>query len=456
MGSADGNRLAVACLFAALLWPILITGYPLLFWDSVEYLDVGAGLYFGTMRPPTYAYMIRLLHWDTSLWPIILGQAGLAAWLLWRTMDAMRIGSWRERIGAAAVIALTSLPFFVIWIMADVLTGLLVLAAFVAVAKPPMSKLERTMLVAFILGAGSAHVTHLPLLFGVGVVLLAAALLWRDLGLSRTAALGLTVAPVLLTGLLLAANYTLYGAIRVTYSSPVLALSRQVEDGLTQRTLDAECPVRQWKLCHERSALEGATSPWFSFGADSPLNTRLGGMVGFAAEAAEIVSATTRRYWRESLAAGLERTARLLFSPDGASFGRVRNQANVIQYMRSRGYDYLDGSGASRVIHSPGLMVVAKLGDLTSLAWAPILALGGVIALRRRAPLAAVFLGLCCAAIIGNAFIIGMGGDVEGRYQGRVAWLAVFAVFLAAESSVVRKARIAVREDDAHSRMAVS
>src|SRR5690348_1613752 len=102
MGSRTGNRLAVACLLAALLWPILITGYPLLFWDSVEYFAVGAGLHFGTMRPPAYHYMIRLLHWNTSIWPIIFGQAGLAAWLIWRTMDAMRIASWRGRMGAAA------------------------------------------------------------------------------------------------------------------------------------------------------------------------------------------------------------------------------------------------------------------------------------------------------------------------------------------------------------------
>ena len=248
MGLRSGNRLAVACLLAALLWPILIVGYPLLFWDSVEYIDVGAKLLFGTMRPPTYAFMIRLLHWNTSLWPIIVGQAGLTAWLIWRTMDAMRIVSWRGRMVAAAIIAVSSLPFFVIWVMADVLTALLVLGAFVAVARPPTSKLERALLVIFLLGAGSAHVTHLPLMFGVGVVLLAATFLWRDLGPSRAAALGITVAPVLLTGLLLAANYTLFGVVRVTYSSPVLALSRQVEDGLTQRTLDVECPVRHWKF----------------------------------------------------------------------------------------------------------------------------------------------------------------------------------------------------------------
>jgi len=439
MDQRSGSRFALACLIVALLWPILIVGYPLLFWDSVEYIAVGGGLGFGTMRPPNYAYMIRLLHWDTSLWPIVLGQAALAAWLIWRTMDAMQISS-RGRLGAAAVIAVTSLPFFVIWIMADVLGGLLVLGAFVAVVRPPRSRVERVLLAVFLLAAGSAHVTYLPLLFGIGVVLFAASFLWRDLHLSRTAALGIIGAPVLATGVLLAANYTLYGVVRVTYSSPVLALCRQIEDGLTQRTLDEECATLGWRLCGERAALEGASSLWFGFTPESPLQARLGGMVGYAAEAEEIVAVTTRRYWRESLVLGLRRAGALLMSDDGASFGRTAvHQVSVLQHLKNTGFGYLDESARySRLIPSPELIAVAKLGNLTTLAWAPMLLLGGVIALRRRAPLAALFLGLCFAAIIGNAIIIGVGGDVEGRYHGRVAWLATFACFLAASSGVVR------------------
>jgi hypothetical protein len=323
----------------------------------------------GTIRLPAYAYMIRLLHWNTSLWPIVLGQAALAAWLIWRTMDVMEV-SQRGRMAAAAVIAVTSLPFFIIWIMADVLAGLLVLGAFVAVARPPKSKLERVLLAGFLLGAGSAHVTYLPLLFGIGIVLFAASLFWRDLGLSRGAALGVIAAPVLATGILLAANFVLYGVVRVTYSSPVLALCRQIEDGLTQRVLDEECPTREWRLCGERAALEGASSPWFGFADESPLNARLGGMVGYASEAAEIVSVTTRRYWQESLLLGLRRAGALLFQSNGATFGRsAEDQVAILKFLRDSGYAHLDGSlGASWLIRSSGLIRVADLGNLTGLA----------------------------------------------------------------------------------------
>lgn len=144
-----------------------------------------------------------------------------------------------------------------------------------------------------------------------------------------------------------------------------------------------------------------------------------------------------------SLALGLRRAGALLVSDDGASFGRTAaHQVAVLQHLADAGYAHLDESSRySRLIQHPGLIAAAELGNLTALAWAPLLALGGVIALRRRAPLAALFLGLCLAAIVGNALIIGVGGDVEGRYHGRVAWLAVFGCYLAAVSSVVGSTR---------------
>ena len=161
-------------------------------------------------------------------------------------------------------------------------------------------------------------------------------------------------------------------------------------------------------------------------------------MVGYAAEAAEIVSATTRRYWRDSLTAGIERAGAILLSRDSASFGARRDQAAILDLLRSHRYGYLDG-GLDRPLHTAELTAAARLGDLTALAWAPLLAVGGLIAWRRRAPLAAVFLGVTLAAIIGNALVIGVGGDVEGRYHGRLAWLAVFGCFLAATSRAVSR-----------------
>ncbi|MDN3567148.1 hypothetical protein QWZ14_22440 [Paeniroseomonas aquatica] len=437
MGSRKDLWLSLAGLVVALVWPILVVGYPLLFWDSLDYLGTGIELGYGTLRPPVYAYLIRLLHWNLSLWPVILGQVALAVWLIWRAMDALQV-PWRSRLAAPVLIALSSLPFFVIWVMADILTGLMVLAAFILVARPPVRGWEHALVAGFAFLAGMAHVTHLPLLLGIGLVLLAAALLWPGLGLSRGAALGLIGAPVLAACLLVAANLALYGVARVTYSSPALALTRQVEDGLTQRTLDAECPTRRWRLCDERAALEGATSLWFGFADDSPLQARLGGMVGYAAEAAEIVSATTRRYWRDSLTAGIERAGAILLSRDSASFGARRDQAAILDLLRSHRYGYLDG-GLDRPLNTAELTAAARPGDLTALAWAPLLAVGGLIAWRRRAPLAAVFLGVTLAAIIGNALVIGVGGDVEGRYHGRLAWLAVFGCFLAATSRAVSR-----------------
>jgi len=421
-----------ALLMVALLWPVIVFGFPMLYWDSVDYLLMGQKPSFGAVRPPAYAWVIRLLHGNHSLWPIVIGQAGLAAWLIRRTLDALSVPD-HGRLLVPAVVAVSSLPFFIIWVMADVLTGLLVLAAFVAVARPPRAWWERILLAGMLVGGAAAHVTHMPLLFGIGLILLLAAWAWPALGLSRQAALGVVAAPVLAAALLVAGNLAMYGVARITHSSPVFALARLIGDGLAQRTLAAECPARGWRICAERAQLDGVDSGFFMFSDDSPLNRTLGGMVGYAPEAAEVVAATLRQHWPEVLRLGLGRARETLLLPDAASDSRdAEHQIWAAGWLRDAGLGrFVSGLEDSPLVRNPALAAVSRPGDLTSLAWAPLLLLGAAIALRRRAPLAFLFVGLAGAAIIGSAVLVGIGGEAAGRYQGRVAWLAPFACALA-------------------------
>ena len=438
------------CLVVALLWPVLVYGYPLFFYDSTDYLAVGAGSALGTQRPPAYGYAIRLLHWNRSPWPIVAGQATLAAWLLWRTLDALRIPRGLRRIAVAAVVAATSLPFFVVGVMPDVLTGLLALGAFVAVARPPRHPVERALLAALLVGGAAAHITHLPLLLGFGVLLFVAASVWRGLGLSRVSALGVMAAPVLAAGLLLGANLAVYGVARFAYSSPVMALGRLIGDGLAQRTLAVECPARPWRICAERGALDGVTADWFMWDPESPLNTMLGGMVGYAPEAAEVVGATLRQHWPEALSVGFRRAGELLLLHTGASDAHgAEAQAYALRDLPQIGFAaWAEGIASSRLIQAPGVDAVATLGDLACFAWGPLLILAGALTLRRRSPFAALFVALSFAAILGNALVVGMGGEVHGRYHGRVAWLAALACAAAALSGTARPALGRAGQDD--------
>ncbi|RZL41486.1 MAG: hypothetical protein EOP72_08500, partial [Variovorax sp.] len=114
------------------------------------------------------------------------------------------------------------------------------------------------------------------------------------------------------------------------------------------------------------------------------------------------------------------------------------HQAAILQTLRNAELGYLD-DGIDRPLRTRRLTTAAKVGDRTSLARAPLLALGSLIAWLRKVPLALIFIGISFAAIVGNALIIGVGGDAEGRYRGRLVWPAIFGCFMAATSTATRQ-----------------
>jgi hypothetical protein len=116
----------------------------------------------------------------------------------------------------------------------------------------------------------------------------------------------------------------------------------------------------------------------------------------------------------------------------------------AVRWLRDAGLGrYVHGVEDTWLVRDPALAAIARAGDLTSLAWAPLLLLGAAVALRRRAPLALLFTALAGAAILGSALLVGIGGEAAGRYHGRVAWLAPLACLLALQSGLLRERRAA-------------
>src|SRR5579859_5152402 len=94
---AAGARLryALAILLGALLlaWPALLNRYPLLYPDSVSYLQDGRAIAralilhqldgFEAMRSEFYSLGIFSFHWNLTPWPIVALNALLTSWVLW-------------------------------------------------------------------------------------------------------------------------------------------------------------------------------------------------------------------------------------------------------------------------------------------------------------------------------------------------------------------------------------
>lgn len=142
--------LALPAAAALLLWPAVWNGYPIVFADTGTYLSQAIHRHAGWDRPVFYSLFMLPLHAKVTVWPVIVAQALLAAWVLWLVCRALlpRV-SWVAFVGGAALLAAgTWLPWIVSELTPDVFTPLLILVVCLLAWVPEgLSRLERVGLV---------------------------------------------------------------------------------------------------------------------------------------------------------------------------------------------------------------------------------------------------------------------------------------------------------------------
>ncbi len=421
---------AGAVLLCGLLlaWPAAWNGYPLVFADSGTYLGQAILIYLGWDRPVHYSLFLHALHWRQTLWPIPLAQGLITAHLLalcLRVLD--RPGAGPLLCCGAAMAVLTGLPWFAAQIMPDVFSGLLVLLVWLlAFGWAGLSRLERAWVLLLTAGAVAIHLSHLPLALGLAGV--AGAIAWLR-GLPVLPVLGRVAAPTGLAVLaLVGANAIGHKRFAVAPFSSVFLAARLLEDGPALRTLDARCATEQWDICRLRPLLPMPAND-FLWPPEGPLRGKLGGGKVWAGEASAIVRETLRRE-PLGVATALLRNSLLQLGMLGTGDGLQPwpGDPGPQPLIASHFPHELPAYEASR--QSAGQLVVEArlLSRLhVPLAWAGLLALPVVALLRRRHLPAMALCAMVLAAAAGNALITGGLSGPNERYQGRIAWLLVFA-----------------------------
>ena len=116
------TRLSIPLAAAVLLWPAVWNGYPIVFADTGTYLSQAIHLYLGWDRPVFYSLALFVLHWKIALWPAIVAQALLAAWVLALTLRALSLDRRLLPPLALGLSLLSWLPWLVCEIMPDSFT----------------------------------------------------------------------------------------------------------------------------------------------------------------------------------------------------------------------------------------------------------------------------------------------------------------------------------------------
>ncbi|ACI97601.1 hypothetical protein RC1_0151 [Rhodospirillum centenum SW] len=418
-----------------LLGPALWNGYPLFFFDSFEYVPLPFTGELPVYRTAGYGLFAWIGRLTGSLWPIIVVQCLLVAFVL---LAFARAVAGVGRSGAAYAVLLAAaaaggLPWYTGQVMADGLTGAVILGLLTLLLFRDRLPLSWATLVAAVVAVGIAsHTSHVGIAGGLLLLGFAAAALGRLrpgwLPPVRTGLPAVTLA----AGLMLAvgANWTATGRLFLVQPSTVQTLALFVENGLAARYLDAVCPGREpppHALCAHRGALPHSANE-FLWG-HSPFRA-LGGWDGLRPEAEAIVDGVRSRY----PGALLWQSARFT----GRQFAMMRLGDGLVpmQFL-------MRGPVAE---HYPAELAAFEAarqqqGEITFPFWNPLLSvlwwggLGGLVLLvagrwragcRRQSILA---LGVL-AALAGNAFICGALSNPNQRYQGRLAWMPVALVGL--------------------------
>lgn len=413
-----------------LIAPALWNGYPLLQWDTGGYL---ARWYEGYLVPSRSTVFGLYLHFgqDSRFW-INLGIQALAT--LWILQLTLRVFGMMRPVRllamSTALILTTALPWLASTLLTDIFTGLSVLALFVLVLHgDKISGIEKCSLFGFVAFSAATHSATLAVLLGLCCAgWIARPFLGKRIAISGLAQGSLTIFAG--AAMLLSANFALSGQLAWTPGGYGVAFARMLQDGIVAQYLRDHCPQQKLKLCPYRNELP-ATADQFLWG-NSMFNT-LGRFKGMNDEMGFIVTRSLAEYPLWQAEAALAATAKQMVQvgTGEGTHGWIPHTYGIIERylpeqltpMRAAHQQrwQLDFTAINR-IHVPVALASMLL----------VFAIFGYAIWRRRLDDLTLLAATVCLALLGNALVCGVISGPHDRYGSRMAWLATFAVLVAA------------------------
>lgn len=414
--------------------PALWNGYPLFFYDSIDYIESSMTFKPEIWRTLPYSLFLAATHFRTSLWLTVIAQSAIAAYLLWEFALAFAPArSMRLMVLAVPLITVgTALPWFASQIMPDAFTGLMVigllLLAFARVGRVRLALIGLLTVIAV-----SAHASHSGTALAAWGMLALLAWLWRCAERPRliaplaAAALGIVATPV--------SHYLATGEFYMSRTAPIMLLARLVRDGEAQAYLREACPQAAYRLCPYVAEL---TPGWngandFLWGWGSPINKIEGwqNWRSFSQEARTIVHEAVKARPVENLLAALNAWAEQLATfGTGSGLGReIWGAAPLLDVLQQRFPQDFAAYTAARQYAGIRLDAVSGLHRIV-LGVFMVTALLLAVIYPRRDVVGQVLIVLVAAALA-NAAVTGIVSNPDDRYQARLVWVFVPAVLAA-------------------------
>jgi hypothetical protein len=426
--------------FAVLIlsWPILVLGGPVIYFDTISYLERGdaiAGMLSqlvglpleapgqaasdtpreaGALRSAFYSLYVAVTS-STPLGLIVTCWLQTAA-VLWALFALVPPLSQKGRLvlvgGGLIVAAISSLPWFASYAMPDILGA--ILPIYLAIVLCDFSGLrawQAVVLACLATAALLSHYGNLALFAGLGLVVLACAL-WRG---QLKARMVIAVALPLLAAV--GANFVIGSAARDEGSvapkrMPIL-LARSLEDGPARWYLAEACPEADYAICAMFETMpENITE--FLWEEDGYRRATAEQKQAIREEETQILLEAFKRY-------PVQQTYALTRN----SLFQVVSVGTDQMFIPNAGETALEPSSLSLPSSKEGRTPTIALFDIVVSATAfAALALLTFGCLRRWVPRATVdaFVIVVVALLINAVVFGGLSAPVD-RYQSRLAWL---------------------------------
>jgi len=426
-------QLVVATVFLAL--PAIYNGFPLLYPDSMTYLDDGRIVaralflhhfsdYYG-VRSFFYSLVILPFHCNRTAWPIVALQCFLLAFVL-----RLVCRSIVPRMVPACYLALvlflslfTSAGWFSSLILPDVLGSILYLSIFLlAFAGETLSRVERLALSGIAFWGVASHASHL-LLAAALCLPIATMLAVQCQPVRRILRIIGEIAAIVAIAAAsqLALHAYLYGHPSLNGERPPFLMARVVSDGPGRWYLEKHCASLQWTICRHLQNLSDDPdiflwSPdglWQTASEEEQQRLRR--------EEMPLVFAVLRAYPIEQLrysASNFWLQLRFfgIYDLDPSSW--VQNQFDTVMPAAHAGYlRSMQARNALPLELLTTLQFWVVIGSLLLIAiFSPLL---GSARPARLASLTA----LVAFVVVVNAAITGVLSMPEDRFQSRVIWM---------------------------------
>lgn len=242
--------LAVLILVA----PALYNGFPLVFSDTGTYILSGMEGKVPKDRPVMYGLFLAITSARFSLWPVVLAQGAILAFLLSKVMDVVSLSGHRplRMLVFLCLSALTGVGWYCGQLMPDIFAACAVLSSFLLVERKKLDRIHIVVVSLLLILSVSVHYSHFLI-----VLLVCFFQLSKD-RFARASLKKLALPGLLALGSLLLVSVTnkaLGDSFRISNGGHVFMSARMLNSGVLESFLNDKCGTQNYALCKYKDAL---------------------------------------------------------------------------------------------------------------------------------------------------------------------------------------------------------